>query len=80
MDSLKHCKQYVGRKAQLTCSGTSTPGKRSDTTAENSTASSTRNLGMLLLRMAMISTAASSVPTTWRDDNDNMLIITLSSS
>lgn len=51
------------------------PGKRSDTMAENNTASFTRNLGILLLRMAMISTTASSVPTTWHDnnntDNDN---------
>lgn len=47
---------------ELTCSGTSVAGKRSETMAVNRTASSIRNLGMLLLRMAMISNTASSMP------------------
>lgn len=46
----------------LTCSGMSMAGKRSETMAVNKAASSRRNLGMLLLRMAMISTTASSTP------------------
>lgn len=54
-------KTQLQEESVLTCSGTSVAGKRSETMAVNRAASSIRNLGVLLLRMAMINTTASSM-------------------